>query len=98
MQLWNSLVFIYVEVGKMKLADDVKRVKRPDKSFVFSSKKGDLFETNEVGEVILDKIKEGKNEKEIVEFLQKETGEEKEMIEKDVKEFIVQLKENNFLI
>jgi len=82
----------------MKLREDVKRVKRPNKSFIFSVKEGDLFETNQIGEFIIDKIEEGKGEKEIVEALYKETEEDKKVISRDVKNFITQLKERGFLI
>jgi len=82
----------------MKLRENVKRVKRPDKSFIFSVKEGDLFEINQVGEFIIDKIEENKSKEEIVESLYKETGEDKKVISKDVEDFITQLKEKGFLI
>lgn len=81
----------------MRLKEDVKRVKRPNKSFIFSVKEGDLFEMNQVGEFIMDKIEEGKSEREIVESLHKETREDKKIISRDVKNFITQLKEEGFL-
>lgn len=82
----------------MKLRENIKRIKRPDKSFIFSIKEGDLFETNQVGEFIIDKIEEGKTEEEIVKALYKETKKNKKIISRDVKNFIRQLKKKGFLL
>jgi hypothetical protein len=81
----------------MKLKEKVKFVKRPDKFFIFSVEKGDLFETNQIGSFIIEKIEEGKSEKEIIDVLQKKTGIDKKIISKDVKNFIKKLKEKGFI-
>ena len=81
----------------MKLESNIKRVKRPDKSFIFSVQEGDLFELNNIGNLIIDKIEEKLSENEIIDYLSKETGEDKNIIRNDLKEFISELKKRGFL-
>lgn len=81
----------------MELKENIKYVKRPNKSFIFSTKEGDLFELNEIGAVIIDKLKEGLSIEEIVNFIQKKTDEQESIIQQDVSDFLTQLKEKNFL-
>lgn len=81
----------------MKLNRDIRIVKRPDKLLVFSAEGGDLFETNETGEFIINCIQKGKEKCEIIELLHKETKQDKKVIEKDLENFIVALKEKSVL-
>lgn len=74
----------------------IKIVKRPENIYIFSPEKGDLFETNEIGEVIVNQLNDNKDEEQIVEYLHKETGMDKKTIQKDVKKFIHELNIKGF--
>jgi hypothetical protein len=81
----------------MEISRSIKIVRRPDKILLYSSEEGDLFQINEIGIFILEKIRKGKNEVEIVLELEKETNEKKDIIKKDVKEFLEILKEKGII-
>jgi len=59
-----------------------------ENGFVFNPTTGDSFSVNELGALIINKIKEGKSEAEILEFITQEYDTEKATIEKDFNEFI----------
>lgn len=59
-----------------------------ENGFVFNPTTGDSFSVNELGALIINKIKEGKTNDEILEFIIQEYDTEKATIEKDFNEFI----------
>ncbi len=81
----------------MELIKDIKLVKRPDKVLVYSSKEGILFETNEIGEFIIQKLKEGLKKEEILDGLINETKAKKEIVNKDLNDFLDRLVKEGFL-
>jgi len=81
----------------MEISRSIKMVKRPDKILLYSSEEGDLFQINEIGALIIEKIRMGKNEGEIVLELEKETHEKKDIIREDVEEFLGILKEKGII-
>lgn len=81
----------------MELKEDIRVVSRPNKVFIYSAEEGELFETNQIGEVIIKKLKEKASEQEIVDYLCKETEADRKQIEEDFAKFIQQLKEKQFL-
>lgn len=84
-------------MGHMEISRSIKMVKRPDKILLYSSEEGDLFQINEIGALIIEKIRMGKNEGEIVLELEKETHEKKDIIREDVEEFLGILKEKGII-
>ncbi len=81
----------------MEISRSIKMVRRLDKILLYSSEEGDLFQINEIGAFILEKIRTGKNEREIVLELEKETYEKEDRIKEDVKEFLGILKEKGII-
>jgi hypothetical protein len=81
----------------MEISRSIKIVRRPDKILLYSSEEGDLYQINEIGTFILEKIRLGKNEDEIVLELEKEPHEKKDMIKEDVKAFLGILKEKGII-
>lgn len=81
----------------IEISRSIKIVRRPDKILLYSSDEGDLFQINEIGAFILEKIKQGKNEEEIVFDLEKETSGKKDMIKADVNEFLRVLREKGII-
>lgn len=59
-----------------------------ENGFVFNPTTGDSFSVNELGALIINQIKEGKSNDEILEFIIREYNTEKATIEKDFNEFI----------
>jgi hypothetical protein len=84
-------------MGHMKISRSFKIVRRLDKILLYSSDEGDLFQINEIGAFILEQIRAGKNEAEIVLELEKETHGKKDIINEDVTEFLKILKEKGIL-
>ena len=84
-------------MGHMKISRSFKIVRRLDKILLYSSEEGDLFQINEIGAFILEQIRTGKNEAEIVLELEKETHERKDIINEDVTEFLKILKEKGII-
>lgn len=81
----------------MKLKEDTRIVRRPDKVLVYSSTEGDIFETNEIGGFIVERLMEGLEEKDIVTALVQATNGDEDRIAGDLKEFLAQLKEEGLL-
>lgn len=59
-----------------------------ENGFVFNPTTGDSFSVNELGSKIINLIKEGKSEEDIINQIQTEYETEKSTIEKDYNEFI----------
>ncbi len=59
-----------------------------ENGFVFNPTTGDSFSINELGVFIINKIKEGKTENEILEAIAQDYIAEKSTIEKDFNEFL----------
>ncbi len=59
-----------------------------ENGFVFNPTTGDSFSINELGVFIINKIKEGKTENEILEAIAQDYNAEKSTIEKDFNEFL----------
>jgi hypothetical protein len=66
-------------------------------SVVFDTLKEKVYVTNETGSHILKMIKEGKSDEEIISFLKNLYEDDKENIEKDIREFISELKKKSIL-
>lgn len=81
----------------MEISKSIKVVRRPDKILLYSSEMGDLFQINEMGAFILEKIKIGRNKEEIVLELEKETHEKNKIIKKDIEEFLEILTEKGII-
>lgn len=81
----------------MEICKSINIVRRPDKILLYSSEEGDLFQINEIGKFILEKIRTGQSEGEIVLELEKETHEKNDIITEDVKEFLRILKEKGII-
>jgi hypothetical protein len=84
-------------MGHMKISRSFKIVRRLNKILLYSSEEGDLFQINEIGAFILEQIRTGKNEAEIVLELERETHGKKDIINEDVTEFLKILKEKGIL-
>jgi hypothetical protein len=84
-------------MGHMEISRSIKIVRRLDKILLYSSDEGDLFQINEISAFILEKIRAGKNEGEIVFELEKETHEKEDIIKEDVKDFLGILKEKGII-
>ena len=59
-----------------------------ENGFVFNPTTGDSFSVNELGVLIINKIKEGKSKTDILEVIAKEYNVEKSTAEKDFNEFL----------
>jgi len=81
----------------MKLNNSVKVIVRDNKMLVYFSEKGDIFETNEVGKFIIEKISQGFSEKQIVKALVEETKKDSKKIEADVKKFLKLLRSKGII-
>ena len=81
----------------MKLNNSVKVIVRDNKMLVYFSEKGDIFETNEVGKFIIEKIGQGFSEKQIVKALVEETKKDSKKIEADVKKFLKLLRSKGII-
>jgi hypothetical protein len=81
----------------MRISKSLKIVRRADRILLYSSEIGDLFRINETGAFILERIIIGKDEKEIVLELEKETNEKEDIIKGDVREFLRILKKKGII-
>ena len=68
-----------------------------ESGFIFLPTTGETFTANEVGRVVLHAMQEGKNEAEILKVLLKEFEVEEAILEKDIPDFIAQLKQYNLV-
>jgi len=81
----------------MNLTEHTKLRKEKFGTVVFDTLTEKIFVTDEIGAEILQLIEEGKNSSQVISELGKNFDGDKQMIEKDVIEFIDQLKSNNII-
>ncbi len=70
----------------------LQRLAINEEGFIFDPETGDSFTTNRTGLLIIKLLREGKNHEEIVERIVEEYGIDREEAEKDVTDFIEQLR------
>lgn len=63
-----------------------------ENGFLFMPNSGETFTVNEIGSKIMTLLKEGKNENEIIEQLLEEYDVDRTTLEKDMNDFLSQLK------
>jgi PqqD family protein of HPr-rel-A system len=68
-----------------------------ESGFVFLPTTGETFTVNEVGRAVLHALQEEKSEREIVHSLQQEFDTDRTDVEKDVTDFVAQLRQFNLL-
>lgn len=84
--------------AKMQLKKDVRIVKRPNKTLVFSINEGVLFEVNKTGEFILNLLKNKKTKNQLYKELYKQSPKiSGKKLQKDTNEFLEKLCQANLL-
>jgi len=69
-----------------------------DSGFIFMANSGEVFTVNETGRFIIQKLKEEKNETEILEMLTDEFDVDTETAQRDFDEFLTMLKNLNLVV
>ncbi len=75
----------------------LKQLAINDEGFIFDPSTGESFTTNKTGLFILNLLKEGKSQEEIVESLVSEYSVDRETAERDVIDFLERLRSYNIL-
>ena len=81
----------------MKLSEHVRSTHSQDGAVVLDILHGQMFRLNLVASQILELLKQGRTEREIVEHLSQEFGIEREILATDVCEFVEQLRQHHLL-
>jgi hypothetical protein len=74
-----------------------KNIATSDTGFVFNPGSGDSFSSNQIGTDIISCFKEDKSRQEIIELICDKYEVEKNQLEKDLEDFLTQLREHNLL-
>jgi PqqD family protein of HPr-rel-A system len=74
-----------------------KNIATSEEGFVFNPGTGDSFTTNGTGNDILSLLKEGKSQTEIIESICKKYDTDEHQFEKDLDDFLSQLKDSSIL-
>jgi len=74
-----------------------KNIATSDTGFIFNPGSGDSFSSNQIGTEILSCFKEDKSRTEIMEMICTKYEVEKNQFEKDLDDFITQLRDHNLL-
>ena len=74
-----------------------KNIAISESGFLFNPSSGDSFSINPIGNEVLQLLKLDKTMKEIIQEIEKKYDVERNMLEKDVEDFLNQLRENNLL-
>jgi len=81
-----------VVVVKMQLKKDVRIVKRPNKTLIFSTDVGILYEVNKTGELILDLLKNRQTKNQLYKEMHKQFPKiNRKKLQKDIDEFLKKL-------
>jgi hypothetical protein len=86
-----------VGVPMYKLSDNVRSTHSQDGAIVLDVKQGQMFNINFVGSRILELLKSGYSELEIVDKIGREFGVTRDLAENDVREFLQTLKERQLV-
>jgi len=81
----------------MKLSEHVRSTHSQDGAVVLDILHGQMFRLNLVASRMLELLKQGRTEREIVEHLSQEFGVEREILATDVYEFVEQLRQHHLL-
>ncbi len=74
-----------------------KNIATSDTGFVFNPGSGDSFSSNQIGTDIIACFKEDKSRQEIIELISDKYDVERNQLEKDLEDFLTQLREHNLL-
>jgi hypothetical protein len=74
-----------------------KNIATSEAGFIFNPASGDSFSSNPVGSEILSQLKEDKTRQQILEIICAKYEVEKSQIERDLEDFIAQLRDYNLL-
>ncbi len=86
--------FIIKKIRNMKLR---KNIATSEEGFVFNPGTGDSFSTNPIGTEIISLLKEDKSLATIIESISSKYEVDKNQFEKDLDDFVLQLKESSIL-
>ena len=81
----------------MIFSKSVRFVERPDKFIVYFRDTGDFFETNSTGGYIIKSLNSGKTREQIIDELAENTGEPKDVVGRDLQDFIDVLKKKGII-
>ena len=76
----------------------IKDLAISESGFVFNPVSGESFSVNEIGVSIINKLKESKNQQEIIAFLKEEYKVGQNELEKDFTDFVNMLQHHNLII
>jgi hypothetical protein len=74
-----------------------KNIATSEAGFIFNPASGDSFSSNPIGSNILSQLKEDKTRQEIIEMISSRYDIEKNQFERDLDDFLSQLKDYNLL-
>jgi hypothetical protein len=74
-----------------------KNIATSDTGFVFNPGSGDSFSSNQIGTDIISCFKEDKSRQQIIELISDKYDVERNQLEKDLEDFLTQLREHNLL-
>ena len=80
-----------------RVSDGVRSTHGQDGAIVLDIHQGQMFNLNPVGSRILELLESGSAEADIVETISREFSENRETVEKDVREFIGSLREHKLV-
>ncbi len=82
---------------KLSIMRFKKNIATSEAGFIFNPGSGDSFSSNPIGSDILSYLKEDKSRQEIIELICAKYEVEKNQFEKDLEDFISQLRDHNLL-
>jgi hypothetical protein len=81
----------------LKLSDQVRSTHNQDGAVVLNIRQGEMFRLNLVASMMFELLKQGRTEAQIVEEISRDFGTVREIVENDVREFLVHLEKLNLL-
>jgi hypothetical protein len=81
-----------------KLSETVRSTHSQDGAVVLDIRQGEMFNLNLVGSRILELLKRGSTEAEVVDEISRQFNADRAEVERDVQEFVVSLQEHRLIV
>ncbi|MCU1302681.1 MAG: hypothetical protein JWQ87_2965 [Candidatus Sulfotelmatobacter sp.] len=81
-----------------RVADTIRSTHNQDGAVVLNIRQGQMFNLNPVGSRILELLKSGSTEADVIDEISRQFGADRAVVERDVQEFVASLKQHQLVV